>query len=409
MNREPRNINHVLIALVAAASLALTVWYATAEFIPNIAQNSLDFGFDAPRYHLFAQKNAQYSLLEILAGSDMDVFAQPGYPIVLSLVYGLVTPDPLVGCVFNWVLWAAAGFLLVPLARKEPGSATPLLFLTLWLLYPEAIDWAGTTSKEPLIVFLVACGLRACTSRAPGWAQALIVSVLAGCMFWVRSVAVPLLALALAISFEFRGGSSKARGPRALLLVMAATMTLYVVGGDAGSERGDTDNPLAFAGYSKTETIASESFFAGSLLPHMGSPNRVVDSFFVPIRGVSHLFSPLYVSPFNYPIGGIVVWLSSAVCSAAALAIVLRLLAGDPWTRTRAILFGVVVLGVIALGFSGMIHQRYRSILVAALLPLGLRSGREEIATVGTRRLMAVGVLFPVIVFAIYRAVQMVL
>ena len=141
----------------------------------------------------------------------------------------------------------------------------------------------------------------------------------------------------------------------------------------------------------------------------MGSPNRVVDSFFVPIRGVSHLFSPLYVSPFNYPIGGIVVWLSSAVCSAAALAIVLRLLAGDPWTRTRAILFGVVVLGVIALGFSGMIHQRYRSILVAALLPLGLRSGREEIATVGTRRLMAAGVFFPVAVFATYRVVQMLL
>jgi hypothetical protein len=138
----------------------------------------------------------------------------------------------------------------------------------------------------------------------------------------------------------------------------------------------------------------------------MGSPDRAVDSFYVPLRGVSHLFTPLYASPFNFPLVGVLVWMSSAVCSFAALAILLRLWSRQPWTHGRAILFGVVVLGLLALGFTGTMNQRYRSILLAALLPMGMRSFREEVAVHGFRRFIFGGIALPVSIFLIYRIVR---
>jgi hypothetical protein len=102
------------------------------------------------------------------------------------------------------------------------------------------------------------------------------------------------------------------------------------------------------------------------------------------------------------------IWLSAAVCSSAALTIILVLFGSQSWTRNRSILFGVLVLGLIALGLSGIIHERYRSIIVAALLPLGLRSFREEVAVHGSRRLVLVGAVLPVSAFLFYRILKLI-
>ena len=341
----------------------------------------------------------------------MKAFDLTGYPILLSLVYSLTTPDPLVGCTFNWLLWVVAGLLLVPLAKSESSFASPLPFLALWMLYPEAIDWNGTTSKEPLVAFAMACAVRTCSSRVPRWVQVLVVAALAGLMLSVRSVTVPLIALALAISFEFRKNSPKGRWSRTLIVAGAAVAALYVLGGNHGDEV-DTDNPLANAGYTRMEQYFSGGLSSSSVLRRMGSPDRVVDSFYVPIRGVTHLISPLYVNPSSLPFAQIsapsgMVWLSAGICSTAALAIFLGLLGPQSWTRSRAILLGVLVFGLIALGLSGLLHERYRSLIVAALLPLGMRSFREEVAVHGHRRFVLAASALPVFVFLLYRILRL--
>ena len=398
------------IVIVVAASFILMLWYATAKFVPFIWMFDRGIGYDAFRYHIFAQRNAQYSLLDILSTSDVGEFSQAGYPVLLSQLYRLIAPDPLVGCVFNWLLWVAAGFLLVPLAKPESSPSTPLPFLTLWLLYPEAIDWSGTTSKEPLVAFAVACGLRICSSRAPRWAQMLIVGALAGLMLWVRSVVAPLVVLAFGISLEFRRASPRSAWSRTIVLAVAAVVALYVAGGNPADEE-ETNNPLAIAGYSQMEQTYYEGLSSRSLLRRAGSPDRVMDAFYVPIRGLTHLVSPLYFDPFALPFAAVaqpsgMIWLSAGVCSAATLAILLGLIDRRLWTRNRAILFGVLVLGLMALGLSGLIHERYRSIIVAALLPLGLRSFREEAAAHGWRRLAISGAVLPVFVFLLYRILR---
>jgi hypothetical protein len=63
-------------------------------------------------------------------------------------------------------------------------------------------------------------------------------------------------------------------------------------------------------------------------------------------------------------------------------------------------------LGFLALGLSGIIHERYRSTIVAALLPLGMRSLREEVAVHGPRRLLVGGVVLPVSIFLVYRILR---
>jgi hypothetical protein len=382
------------------------VWYATVAFIPLIWLSDLGMGYDPFRYQVFAQRNAQYSLFDILAGPDAASFSQTGYPVLLSLLYGLTTPDPLMGCMFNWVLWVAAGFLLVPLARPESDKSSSLPFLTLWLLYPEGFDWNGMTSKESLVAFAVACALRVCCSRARMWTQALIVAGLAGLMLWVRLVAAPLIALAFAISFEFRNLSDRAGRSRTMLFAFAAVFVLYVVG-ETPTDEGGVENPLATAGYSLMEQTATGGLSAGSLLREMGSSDRLVDFLWAPVRGISHLFCPLYFNPFLIPdIGTQLQWLSAAICCAAALAIVLRMQSRQAWTRSRAVLFGVLVLGLLALGLSGILHPRYRSLIVAALLPLGLRSFREELAERGARRLIVYGTLLPAFIFLLYRILR---
>lgn len=409
VSQERRDTPRILVILVMAASLVLTLWYATSQFVPDVATRGVMTGYDAYRYQDYAERNASSSLQEILAGPEVKTFEQTGYPVLLSLVYSLTTPDPLVGCILNWLLWVVAGFLLVPLAKPESDLASPLPFLALWMLYPEAIDWNGTTSKEPLVAFAIACALRTCSSRAPRWVQMFIVAALAGLMSSVRGVTVPLIVLAFVISFEFRRDAPKTRWYRIVIVAVAAVVALYVVGGNS-AEEGDTDNPLADAGYARTEQL-SEDLSSNSVLRRMGSPDRVVDSLYVPIRGVTHLISPLYVNPLSLPFAKVsapsgMVWLSAGVCSTAALAIFLGLLGPQSWTRSRAILWGVLVFGLIALGLSGMIHERYRSIIVAALLPLGMRSFREEVALHGHRRFILAAAALPVFVLLLYRILR---
>jgi hypothetical protein len=318
----------------------------------------------------------------------------------------LTTPDPLVGCIFNWVLWVAAGFLLVPLANSESHKSPSLPFLTLWLLYPESFGWNGMTSKETLVTFAVACAVRACSSRARIWTQTLIVAGLTGLMFWVREVAVPLIALALAISLEFRRAFARRTWSRVTWLALAMVLGLYVAG-QTPTDEGDLENPLAVAGYSALEHSGTQNLSASSLLRQMGSSDRLLDSFWVPVRGISHLFCPLYLNPFLIQdIATQLEWWSAAICCAAALAIFLRLHSGQDWTRSRAVLFGVLVLGLLTLGLSGILHPRYRSLIVAALLPLGMRSLREELAERGPRRLIMYGTLAPAFIMLLYQILR---
>jgi len=405
-HKEAQSSVQIVVVLLLLTSFLLTLWYATVWFIPYIWLSDLGIGFDAFRYQVFAQRNSQYSLIDILSGPDAAAFGQSGYPVLLSLLYGLTTSDPLVGCMLNWTLWVAAGFLLVPLAKSESEKASSLPFLTLWLLYPESVDWNGMTSKEPLVVFAVACVLRTCSSRARMWTQTLIVAGLFCLMLWVRQVAAPLMALALAISFEFRKTASPARGSRTVLLAVALVFLLYVTGG-APADEPEVANPLDHAGYSWMEQTATAGLSNGSLLRQMGSADRLVDSLWAPIRGISYLFSPLYYNPFSIPdIQTQLQWISALLCSAATLAILLRLLSRGARTHSRAILFGVLLLGLLALGLSGIMHLRYRSLIVAALLPLGMRSFREELAERGYRRLIVYGAVTPVFIFILYRVLR---
>jgi hypothetical protein len=397
--------NLSLIVFLLATSCVLTLWFATAAFIPYIGQSDLSIGFDAFRYHVFAQRNSAYSLTEILAGPDMGAFGQAGYPVLLSLVYGLTTPDPLVGCMLNWILWVAAGFLLVPLARTESDESSTLPFLAIWLLYPEGFEWNGMTTKEPLVAFAVACAIRACSSRARMWTQALIIAALSSLMLTVREVAAPLIALALAISFEFRNPATRKVWSRFLLFALVAVMVLYVAGATPNDEA-DVENPLARAGYSATLEY-SGGLSTDSLLRQMGSPDHLLDSLWAPVRGASYLICPLYYNPLlMMDTASQLEWLSAVVCSAAALAILLRLLGRQIRPRSWAVLFGILVLGLMALGFSGILHPRYRSLIVAALLPLGMRSLREELAERGARRFLMCGTLLPASVILLYRILR---
>ena len=407
MNNRPGLSSHLPTIALLTTSLGLVVWYAVSEFIPELPFATLSLGFDPVRYHVFAVRNTSSSALDLLTTADASAFGQLGYPVLLSLLYGLTTPDPLIGCIANWLLWVGAGSLVAGLGDPRPGTLSRLPFTALWLLYPEAIAWCGATGKEPLVIFTIACAVRTCSSDMPRWAQGLLIAALAVGMYWVRSQTTPLVLLPLAISFEFRRDVPRVRGSRVLVLALIGVIGLYVAG-QTRTEDDDTINPLALAGYDKLGESAPDALSRRSLLRQMGSPNRAMDVLYVPIRSIANILCPLYLGPTWWfeNASGFLGFLSAGLCFLAVLAISLRLLDREPWTRTRAVLFGVVALGTMALGLSGIIHERYRSIVVAALLPLGLRSFREEVAAHGRRRLVLGGAVLPVFIFLLYRILR---
>ena len=376
------------IALALICSIGATGLYASTRFVPDLVTDGADLGYDAYRYHLYAESQQWREVSDIFqpTGDDRQ-FEQIGYPVLLTLFYKSATANPFLGCLLNWCMWVAAGFLLLPLARSRQTGDGGGLFLAVWLLYPEAVTWNGMTTKESLVVLILAVALKSCASDSARKWRVCACVIAASATYYTRALMAPVLAGAFAAALCPR------RWKRVAILASAALFVLYVASGET-------------AGYARMQADFMDGLSDGSVLTKVGSENRIVDALWVPVRGLANIAAPAFLSPFGMEIEERLSWLSAVLCCACVLAICLRVLANGHMDRGQAVSFAGIILGVLVLGMSGVIHARYRSIIVPALLPIGMRAMRDELAERSWPRLLLGGAMLAITAFSSYRLLR---
>jgi hypothetical protein len=392
----------VILALAGAAivSLGVSYWYATTRFIPAIPfQSSVD-AYDAFRYDGLAHVMARWPLQRILEDRILGLLS-PGYVRFLALLYSYIVPDALLGCFVNWLLWLGAGLFLMPIAAKGHPNARKVaaIFMVVWLLVPDGIDWTGTTSKEPLCALIMALSLYlASAAEKAGIMRVLLlgsgVGLLAAAGQEVRDALLLLAVLPFALALEMR--FRKTRFPWTFAgTVLLITASFVGLTGDVLGM--DTEHEFARTGYGSAKEIWAGGFSSDSVLLRLGSDNRWLDLLVVPVRGLAHLITPLNMPPTALPLAEVAApsllqWVSSAIYVTLSIAVVLRLREHLgrrrlPWPPTEILLTYTCLAAIFILGLTGIIHERYRSILVPAFLALGVRSFMDETAAHGTRRI----------------------
>jgi hypothetical protein len=385
---------------VAILSAGLWYWFATTRFLPELPFQSMIDSYDAYRYDLLARILARWPFEQILQERIRAVH-DAGYVRFLAILYSGIAPDALLGCFVNWLLWLGAGLLLTPVAAggQHEARKTRAVFLSVWLLLPDAVDWTGTTSKEPLCAFILALCLRlACAVERASLPRAsllaIAVAVLALLGAEVRTAISILAILPFALATEMRVRESRFPWTLAAAALLVATIFLGFAG-DALQAITDTD--FSATGYAHAVETWGGGFSQNSVLLRIGSQNKWLDLLVVPVRGLAHIISPLNASPLALPLAqvsapSLLQWLSAAIYTILAIAIALRarehFADGAPPIPARdVVLLGTSLMAVLLLGLTGIIHERYRSILVPAFLPLGVRHVVEETAAHGMRRI----------------------
>jgi hypothetical protein len=404
----------------ALVSAALSYWYATTRFVPAIAHQNYGDSYDAFRYDWIARVLSGWPVHRIL-DEDIPTFRNPGYVRFLAIVYSTFTPDPLVGCFANWLLWLGAGLLLQDVAEGDRAdSRNRAVFLTLWLLLPDAVDWTGTTSKEPLCACLLAVCLRLAVAAERGaFARAVLLAIVVGptALFAseVRSALLLLAAVPFGVALEMRVRRSGVPWTFSAAVLM---LVLGFVGlaGEGLSEIGHAD--FSATGYEHASETWSAGFARDSVLLRIGSRNKWLDLLAVPVRGLAHVVSPLNASPLALPLArvsttSLLQWLSAGIYTLLGLAIALRVrearMRASSLPRRDRVLLYTSVMAVLILGLTGIVHERYRSILLPAYVPLGVRHLLDEADAHGARRILLCAAGFGVFATIGYVALKYVL
>lgn len=132
-----------------------------------------------------------------------------------------------------------------------------------------------------------------------------------------------------------------------------------------------------------------------SLLQMFSSDDSRLDLLCLPVRALTHIVSPMQTAPWTLPIAEVATasllqWLSALLYCVLGCCMILRIAAPDRKLSPREIAAGCTALAALfLLGASGIIHERYRSVILPAYVPLGWVSLRLELNSRGYGRVLA--------------------
>jgi hypothetical protein len=148
---------------------------------------------------------------------------------------------------------------------------------------------------------------------------------------------------------------------------------------------------------------------ANSVLAKTASDDKRIDSLWVTVRAAANLLAPLYMSPFEMDFDTLTGWFSALLCLLFAGAIILHVRRGTGSPIIDSTALAMFAFSTLAIGITGIIHWRYRSLVVPSLFVLGYRSLRCEWRLHGLHRLAIGCVAVPLGLVIIYRSLKIVL
>lgn len=227
MPRSPSRRFSLVLCLILAGAAAIRALHLVehARNLPLLFHPVLD----ARLYHQWALSLAQGDALPAAP-----YYHAPGYPQILSLVYGVFGPSPVAAVVLQSLLGVATTGLVALLARRVFGTAEAIVACLLFLAYGPVYFFETKLLAATLSVFLsvVVVVLTVQVEGAPSgsprrrWAALVLLGLGAGLLAVVRANLglVPLLLLG---AFAVKAG--KRTLPRRVPFVFAGAALLAVL------------------------------------------------------------------------------------------------------------------------------------------------------------------------------------
>jgi hypothetical protein len=170
----------VALAYVTRALLAIGLYAASARGWPFLRGLQMGEGFwtfapDASSYHHYAATAA----IALGAGLELPpAYGDPDYPALLSALYSLAGPQPLVAIWANVALASLTALLTYSLVRTVSSIGGARVAVALVAFWPSGVLWSTQLLKDTPTVFLIVAffwclhRLRPWAARRPGFATA---------------------------------------------------------------------------------------------------------------------------------------------------------------------------------------------------------------------------------------------
>lgn len=188
---------------------------------------------DAGTYFKLAAKLARG---EAYAVAGMQSYWPPGYPLFLSLLFGVLGAKPWVPFALNLVLFSAAVMVVFRLAAETSGDLTGRLAVLVLAAWPTYVASAGIASKEVLLILLIplAVWLYVRGVRAQAVSAASLYAAAAGVVLGFGALAQPSVQFfpAVFVIYEAAAGTWKRRlalRAGAVILAMAAVIGPWTI------------------------------------------------------------------------------------------------------------------------------------------------------------------------------------
>ena len=162
-----------------------------------------------------------------LAGGGAYVSARsPGWPYVLSILYRIGGPDPVLGELANLAFALATGILIYVIARRTMGGVAAAGALYLWGIFPGPAMFVVALASEHLYTLLfVACVALAMRALGRGWVGWIPVGIALALAQYVRPTGLVIVPAFLILPFLTDMPSRRA-GASALAVLLAFAVVM---------------------------------------------------------------------------------------------------------------------------------------------------------------------------------------
>ena len=234
-----RNLFFVALIIRLAWVIGSYFYYANATGVP------FEFGAaDSMGYHEEARwlASEKWSVaMEYYFGPDSRGISDAGYPLYLTVLYKIFGPTVIIPRIFKAALSAFACVLIYRMSSRTFGESVGRLAGIMAALMPNLIIYCGYHLKETEMIFLEVAFLERLDylirNRKYTVGSVLLPTLLAGSLFFFRTVlgAVAVFAFASAVILS-SSPSMKKGGKRALLIVWGLMCLAMLSGGTASME-----------------------------------------------------------------------------------------------------------------------------------------------------------------------------
>ena len=225
---------------IVMVGLTLRIVWVIVSYFFYEAVTGIPFEFsaaDSLAYHddaMWLASEPISSTWRYLFGSVI-MFADSGYPFILSIIYRIFGPIVIIPRIINALLSTWTCVLLYKMAARTFEEETARMAAIMMVFMPNLIIYCGYHLKETLMLFLLVAGLERIDallrSKQLSFWGVVVPSLLVGSLFLFRTVMGAAAVFAFASAILVSSAPSMKRGGKRIALIAWGVLALVVFAG----------------------------------------------------------------------------------------------------------------------------------------------------------------------------------